>query len=133
MSSRRIEMSALSVKTATGQGGEQAVANVNELLLFVDVTNITGTSPVLDVYVQSTMDGGTTWFDVAPVLTIDTSTNRTGGAVDADNRNVVTNLTAGTLRAAARYKEFGDLIRAAWVIGGTEVQATFVVKAVVKT
>jgi hypothetical protein len=34
--------------------------NVNFLLV---VTNVTGTSPTLDAYIQFSNDGGTTWFD----------------------------------------------------------------------
>lgn len=133
MSSRRIELSALSVKSADGQGGAQAVANIREMIVFVNFTAETSITR-LDVYLQSSSDGGTTWFDIANRVNLTTLATGAHATASTSDRNIPNGgMSAAPEKAVGHYAEmpFGDLIRAAWIINGTD--ATFSVKAVVKT
>lgn len=130
MSSRRIELSASAAQNVSGQGGAQAVANVKEITVFVDLTAIdTGTT--LDVYLQSSSDGGTTWYDIAADWSLLTSATRTTGAMVTVPARSIAAFTTAAAKAVGVYTKFGDLVRAAWFINGTSY--TFSVKAVVKT
>ncbi len=55
--------------TATTSSSTSFIAPNNDYFSLVGKLSVTtlsgGTSPTLDVYVQTTDDGGTTWFDVA--------------------------------------------------------------------
>lgn len=51
--------------------------DTDEVILKVPITSIVGTAPVVDVFLQTTDDGGTTWYDVAnirPTQTVVAST-----------------------------------------------------------
>src|SRR5688572_8225414 len=69
------------------------------LNLLLDITAVTGTSPTLDVAIEWSFDGGTTW---APADTADTFAQRTAAAKRAKQFTV----KAGTYRIV-------------WTIGGT--------------
>jgi hypothetical protein len=51
-------------RTATATSSVYTVRDVDWLVAYLTVTASSGTSPTLDVKVQDTSDGGTTWFDV---------------------------------------------------------------------
>lgn len=113
----RIDLHAKATISASGQGGAKAVAGVKELLVLVDVTDLV-TTPTLTVYLQSSSDGGTTWFDVphrgAKLLT---ATAAEPAAEIEGDRNIV-DATTAVAKWAARYTEFGDLVRLAFIFSG---------------
>ncbi len=147
MSVSQFEMQASGPQTATGQGGPQAVRDLRDLAVYVDVTGQSGTTPVLTVYMQSSSDGGLTWYDLpfddeletaasaaegdhrSPAIATDAGTNK-GGA-----RNIINSLAGASVprRAVARYTKFGTVVRPAWVISGTTPSFTFSVRAIGKT
>lgn len=128
----RFSVAASAAQTATGQGGGVAVAGITEMIITLDVTAVSGTTPTLTFYMQASRDGGSTWFDLphqgALVLI---SADQQGSSSPAGNRNVVS-LATTTFKALARYQVFGDYVRPAWVIGGTTPSFTFQVDAVGK-
>lgn len=131
MSSTRFELLASAAQTATGQGGGIAVGNLREMALCVDVTAVSGSLSA--IYLQSSSDGGTTWFD----LLAQTMSNLTSGAASGTTgsavRNLVSSLTTGAvIKAFGTYEKFGDLVRAAWVIAGSGPSCTFSVKGIGK-
>lgn len=97
-------------RTATGQG--QAVVDSdrgNMLALQLAVTASSGTTPTLDVALEWSMDGGTTW---SPAETADSFTQMTG--------------------TGSKVKVFtvkSPTYRVVWTIGGTTPSFTFWVRA----
>lgn len=133
MSATRFELQASGAKTATGQGGGVAAAGIKEMLVFIDITAVSGTNPRLTLYLQASSDGGTTWYD----LPHDGSVVHASGAIQGNaqtpgSRNILADEST-TLKATARYRgAFGDHVRPAWVISGTTPSFTFSVKAIGK-
>ena len=81
-----------------------------ELDLFVNVTGLTGTSPTVTVFLQSSPDGGTTWANVPGATTAALSAN---GEVEISS-----------------VQGIGDLVRVGWTLGGSgSPTATFAVTA----
>ena len=87
----------------------------------------TGTNPTLDVYVQTTDDGGATWYDVAhfPQLVAAVTKNNANWAVIGTQTSFVTNSVSGasTLGAGknATIGLLSEFVRVAVIIGGTQV------------
>lgn len=146
MGATRFELQAAGPQVATGQGGQVTVAGIKEMEVFVNVTAQSGTTPVLTVFLQSSSDGGTTWYDLPHDGVLETEATAAEGdhrseaiATDAGTnkggaRNVIHSLAGASVPQAAfaRYKNLGDLVRAAWVISGTTPSFTFSVKAIGK-
>ena len=131
MSSTRLELLASAAQTATGQGGGQAVGNLRELALCVEVTSVSAS--LTAIYLQSSSDGGTTWFDVLCSDFCNLTSGASSGTTGSAARNIVANLNTGAvLKAYATYKGFGDYVRAAWVIAGSGPSCTFSVKGIGK-
>lgn len=132
MSSTRFDLAASAAQTATGQGGAISVGALKEMAIMVDVTTVSGS--LTSIYLQSSSDAGTTWFDLLAeaktCLTSGAGTTTTGSWV----RNVMSDaLTTGNVQKIwATYRGFGDFVRAAWVISGSGPACTFSVKAVGK-
>lgn len=49
--------------TANGQSATFDMDNAINILVHVNVTAVAGTTPTLDIKLQTSPDGGTTWFD----------------------------------------------------------------------
>lgn len=96
---------ASATKTATGQTDAIDASGVDELSVFLNVTDVSGTSPTLDVVIQDSPDG-TTWYD----------------------KESFTQATAATSEAK-RLTNFGKFVRVKYTIGGTTPSFTFEVKA----
>lgn len=128
----RFELLASGAQTATAQGSAISVSGIREMVVYATCT--ASSSPTrLDVYLQSSSDGGTTWYDLPAEASMTTAT--TGTDITSTNvvrRNVLDNVTtcASAVKGVAKYQVFGDLVRAAWVISGTSF--TISVKAVGK-
>ncbi|MHB9003991.1 MAG: hypothetical protein ACYC6C_07990 [Coriobacteriia bacterium] len=93
-------------RTATGTTANLDGYGATETLRAqLDVTAASGTSPTLDVVIQDSLDGGTTW------NTVGTFAQKT-----AAGREVI-NITT----------PFSPLLRISWTIGGTTPSFTFAV------
>lgn len=142
MSKVRFDIQTSAAQTATGNGGGTSVSGIKALAVFADVSNASGT---LTLFLQSSSDGGNTWFDLMhdgvlalaataaegthshPAISSGSGTN-TGGA-----RNIASSITA-TGKFYAKYAgAIGDLVRPAWVISGGSPTFTFSVKAIGET
>jgi len=130
MSATRLELLASGAQTATAQGSGITVANLAELAVMADVTAASGT---LTVYLQSSNDGGTTWFDVMAESACVLTTGVGPGTTGTDVRNIFAGSVTAAAKGYAKYKTFGDYVRAAWIISGSGATFTFSVKAVGKT
>lgn len=97
---------ASAARTATGSTGSLSGYGVTKTLRAqLDVTAASGTSPTLNVIIEDSLDGGTTW------NTVGTFTQRT-----AAGREVI-NITT----------PFSPLLRVSWTITGTTPSFTFAV------
>lgn len=145
MSVSKFELKALAATGSSGQGGGVSVSGIDELLVSVVVTATTGTTPLLSVFLQSTDDGGTTWYDLPydlALITADTTHTEgdhrspnaaaASGSAKIGARNILDNENT-VRRAIAKYTNFGEQVRAAWVISGTSPSFTFEVNAQGKT
>lgn len=114
-----VTLQASASKTSTGTGTATTVGNYKEALFFLNCTAQSGTTPTLTVKIQTSDDGGTTWYDL----------------VYPSTTTVVafTTLTSATGTQALSFSgPFGDTIRPAWTLGGGTPNFTFAVKAVLK-
>jgi hypothetical protein len=101
--------------------------------MLVYVTCTASSSPTrLDVWLQTSMDGGGNWYDMPHEAQMLTATAGTDVTANTAKRNILDNVTtcASIQRAVARYRNFGGLVRLAWVVSGTSF--TFEAKAVGK-
>lgn len=104
----RVVLQASSTQTSNNNGTAVSVSNYREAVVFLNVTAASGT---LDVKLQTSDDGGTTWYD----LPSGSFTQKTGASTQAIQ------ITA-----------FGDTIRCVSTIGGGSPSFTYAVKAVCK-
>ena len=117
--------------TGTSAGGGIAVTGVTEILVYVTCT--ASSAPTrLDVWLQTSMDGGGNWYDMPHEAQMLTAVAGTDITANTAKRNILDNVTscAAIQRAVARYRNFGGLVRLAWVVSGTSF--TFEAKAVGK-
>ncbi len=112
--------------------------DVESAMFLFDITTATGTTPTLDIKVQTSPDAGTTYFDVfrssqitaasmlrmncvfksSPENTASTATNASGG-----NMSVITLATSGALMTGCPIAP--KYMRIRYVIGGTNPVFTF--------
>jgi len=130
----RLTLLASAAQTATGNGAAFNVPNLKELACVVDCTAVSS-GTTLDVFLQGSADGGTTFADLpASITLLDANTSGTEGAEDSASattttRNII-HLTTATGRAFASYYAFTDTVRVRWVLSGTSY--TFSVRCVGK-
>jgi len=109
---QRTTVEGSAAQTAGGTSAAVAVGSYREFLLLLNVTAVSGTgSPTLTCFVDTSSDGGTTWFQIA-----------SGAAITATGTQII-QLGAGT--AATPAVLFGDTVRLRWTITGTTPSFTF--------
>lgn len=108
----RLTIQPSTTETASGQSASFSVGEFSEMILTLNCTAASGTSPTCIVTMQTSDDGGTTWYDLP------------SGAFTE-----LTSIDAQIMQLSA---PFGDTIRASWVVAGTSPSFTFAVKAVAK-
>lgn len=112
-----------SAKTASGNGTTQTNFNAAGVILWGNVTAVTGTTPTLTVRVQWSPDGGTNWID------LDT-TNAQTASIAATGAFVLRIYPGVTTAAnAALNSPLPRTWRLAWTVGGTTPSFTFLVQA----
>lgn len=111
MVNRSDTLHTLGAETATGNSSSMNVGDANECIVFLHVSAVSGTTPTLDVSIQTSEDG-TTWHD--------------------HNDGTFTQTTAVRTAATKRLLGLGRFIRARWVIAGTSPSFTFYVKVHLK-
>lgn len=104
---RNFVVVASAARTTTGTSSALDAPEGFDLVLSASVTAASGTTPTLDLSVEWSSDGGTTWYTADPVDTF-------------------TQITT----TAARVKRFtvkGTEYRVRWTVGGTTPSFTFAV------
>lgn len=97
-------------RTANGNSGSLDFGWFDEILVYLDITAVAGTSPTLDVKVQTSYNNAD-WFDLP------------GGAFPQKT-------AAG--KDLKQFSNYGRFIRAAWTVGGTTPSFTFRLDVVAK-
>jgi hypothetical protein len=106
---------ASAARTATGTGTAVCgFARYEKFIFELVVSAASGTTPTLDVVVQHSIDGGTTWH----TLVAFTQKTTTGNELKTEAE-----VEAGTAEA------YGDCFRVSYTIGGTTPSFTFKVTA----
>ena len=108
--------------TASGQSGPFQVGDVFELLVFVNVALVSGTTPTLNVFIDTSFDGDSTWTQVCA----STQITAIGQQVFALGAGVA------ALNGVASGIPFGDTIRVRYALGGTTPSFTVAISAVGK-
>ncbi len=125
--SQRFEFHPSAAETSTGQSQAFQIPTFSQMLVGVDITAASGTTPALDIYLQGSDDGGTTWYDIPYDLALTTNAAAADLTATAQKRNI--NGTAAVAAAGkhvAIYKEIPtDTVRLRWVISGTTPSFTF--------
>ncbi|MGI8828036.1 MAG: hypothetical protein ACR2JC_20885 [Chloroflexota bacterium] len=119
----RLTLQLAAPQTSNGSGATVTVGQYRELVAFVQVTAVSGTSPQLNVFLDASPDGGSTWVQVAQL----------GPAnIAATGAYLVTLTPGGAAGGSVISTGFGDTIRIRWTIAGTTPSFTFSVLAVGK-
>jgi hypothetical protein len=101
------------------------VRHFEELMLALQVTSVTGTTPTLNVFIDTTTDSGTTWYQLAQLGPVNIA------AVPVQNPYPSTyRLTISAYQSASG--AFGEFIRIRYVLAGTTPSATLSVLAIGK-
>ncbi len=109
----RITLLASAAQTASGSAVvAESVGEFREALVTLNCTAASGTSPTLNVLLQTSDDGGVTWYNLPNAA--------------------FTQLTAVGSQVLQLNVPFGDTLKVVWTIGGTTPSFTFAVKAVLK-
>lgn len=107
-------LAASAARTTTGAGSAVCgFARYEKFAAELVVSAASGTTPTLDVLLEHSIDGGTTWFTMA------TFTQKTAAGNELKTEAEVEAATAET---------YGDCLRVSWTIGGTTPSFTFYVK-----
>lgn len=120
----RVIVQAGAAQNASGQTAAQQPSSLyREILFFLKVTAVAGTTPTLNVYVDVSDDGGTTWYQAGQLGPANIA------AVPAAPYSGYTL----TLSAASSSGPWGDTYRIRWVIAGSAGPSfTFQVTAIHK-
>jgi len=121
----RVILVASSAQTASGNSGAIQPQGFKELLLFLRLTAVAGTTPPLNVYLRSSDHGCTTWFQLAQL-------GPSNIAAAPANNPYPSTYTLSFNSAQNGSTGWGDTIRLRWVIAGTTPSYTFQVTAVYK-
>ena len=97
-----VVLAASAARTATGSGSAVALGDLGTIRLLLDVTAASGTTPTLDVTIETSYDGSTGW------VSLGTFSQKT--AVSTQRKS---------FSGCDRY------VRASWVVGGTTPSFTF--------
>ncbi len=122
-------------QTASGNSGPLNLsAPPDHLNLLLNVTAVAGTGPTLDVYVQTSLDGGTTWYDFVHFNQVTAVGEQVAqwSQWNAANANKAPTVTGDAVLAAATVINgpiVPQQVRVKWVIGGTSPSFTFAVTA----
>jgi hypothetical protein len=115
------EMQASGALTASGNTAAFKLSTATNVVVSVNVTAISGTSPFLDLWVQGSSDGGATWYDYPATETLVSANAASAGVIASVSRDIVNNITTGaTGQYIGLYKGIAtNSIRLRWIVSGT--------------
>lgn len=115
------ELLASGARTISGEGSAAIdLGKFREGYVILNVTAASGTTPTLDVKIQISPDGGTTWEDFI------TFAQKTATGAESKRFSSYQAIAAGA-------GPFGDRMKVIYSIGGTTPSFTFSVKGILKS
>jgi hypothetical protein len=125
-SSRSIPVNSAAYTASGVSAAQQPSALYDELLFLLKVTAVAGTSPTLNVFIDLSDDGGTTWYQAAQLgpSNIAAVPSQTQGAYPA---GYTLTLSPGNTNGS-----WGDTYRVRYQIAGTSPSFTFQVTCIAK-
>lgn len=134
MAASRMEMLASAKQVASGNSAAFPVPTLTMAAIGVDVTAVEGTSPQLDLWLEGSTDGGTTWFELVADQVLKSSGVAAANTVSANARDIVEAKTSTDAeKFIGVYKHLPvDTVRVHWTISGTSPGFTFAVDLVGK-
>jgi hypothetical protein len=131
---QQTEILASGTFTASGNSAPFQVPTASQLVVGVTITAVSGTSPLLDAWIQVSTDKGTTWYDMPADLVLLTDTT-TASSTPVARRDIV-DASDGTSTKRIYlgvYKDLAaDRFRLKWIISGTTPSFTFSASVVAK-
>jgi hypothetical protein len=131
-SSVNFDLLASAAQVASGNGASVDVSGLKEMAVYVDATATSGTVTEWDLWLESSNDGGVSWFEIHADSVLKGGEVDPGGA-SGPQRDVV-NESSGqaSQKYIAKYTNFGNKVRARWSLVGTTPSQTFSAKGVGK-
>ena len=116
----RIELVASAVQTASGNSAAFKVDTIKEAMVGVDITAGT-TVTALDIYLEGSDDGGTTWYELPCDVAMQTSGTATDNAARTNERDIVKSKASTTAeKFIGIYRNLAaDYVRLRWIFTGT--------------
>lgn len=117
-------------QTASGDSGliEIGTLDFEKITIVIPVTAASGTTPTLDIYIQQSLDGGTTFTDMAHLPQVTAAVTNPYHVSLAHGGGSVISAGVGDATIAANTIGGGIIsrfIKVKWVIGGTTPSFTF--------
>jgi len=133
MRAKQIELLAESDLTASGSSSDGfRVPVMTMAMLAVNISAVSGSSPLMSLWLQGSDDGGDTWYDIPYDIRLETSSAIADVTGTEQKRNVADQENAA-LQVVAIYKHLPtDYVRPKWIISGTTPVFTTEVKLVGK-
>jgi hypothetical protein len=122
----QVTLLAGAARTTSGNSGALPnYGNYRSAIIEVNVTAVSGTTPTLDVYIDTSVDG-TNWINIAHFTQITGISRRyiqisEYGSQATSDFDSTADLPAGSVRSGP----WGSTLRVRWVIGGTTPSFTF--------
>ena len=112
---------ATGASSGTAVGEEDNMHGLSMRTVAVVVSAVSGTSPTLDVYVQSSWDGGTNWYDIAASTQLTAASANLIPISSQGAPSAPFNGTSGTQTAStAKTMKWGDRLRLFYKVGGSD-------------
>jgi len=132
----RTELVTSAAFTASGNSAKFAVATATQLVVGVDITAASGTTPLLDLWLQVSDDGGTTWYDMPADWALKGNNAAGQGSLTPSSgsgiRDIVEAANATSTWLGVYKQVASDWVRVKWIISGTTPSFTFSVSMVAK-
>ena len=119
MAAQRDEFLASQAVTASSNSPAHELSTVTMLMVGVDVTAGSGT-PTLDMWLQGSDDGGTTWYDLVADQVLKSAAAAASNSVSTNVRDIIDGKTTTTAeKFVAIYKHVPtDRVRLNWIMSG---------------
>ena len=126
------DLLASAAQVASGNGASLDVSGLKELSVFIDATATSGTVTEWRAWLESSNDGGVSWFETFADSVLKGGETAPGGASNPQRDIVNESSGQASQKYVAKYTNFGNKVRARWTLVGTTPSQTFSAKVVGK-
>lgn len=112
------------ITASGGPGSGVPVPTLSQLMIGINCTAVTGTTPVLTMWLVGSADGGTTFFDIPTDRIMNSSTAAANPSTFLDRRNIMDGV-ASPIKMIAIFQTLpADIIGLQYVVSGSSPQFT---------